>query len=68
MTKINDYTNKEESTFSTDIHMSLDSTNPLSDEQKDQLHTLASIPDSAVRKEAETDPDCEPLDKPGTVE
>lgn len=72
-TKINDYINKEEKanrSYSTDVHMTLDPSNPnpLTPVQKQQLCSLSSIPDSIVRKEAETDPDCEPLDEPGTVE
>ena len=66
--KTNAQINKEKSKSSTDAHMTLDPTKPLSEEQKQQLHDLSNLPDQIVSIEAETDPDCGPLDKPETVE
>ncbi len=64
------YINKKKANSSTDVHMVLDPNNPspLTPSQRTQLDELKNLSDEAVRKEAESDPDCEPLDKPGTVE
>jgi hypothetical protein len=46
------------------ITTSLDPNNPpkLTPAQKQHLQNLANLSDKIVRKEAESDPDCEPLD------
>lgn len=65
MTKTNVYIDKEENTkFSTDVHMILDPSNPspLTPSQRAQLDALSNLSDDAVRKEAVSDPDCEPLE------
>lgn len=74
--KINLDINKEEETnhsHSTDIHTvttTLDPSNPpkLTPGQKAELEKVSSLSDQNVRKAAETDPDCEPLDEPGAKE
>lgn len=64
MTKTNVFINKEEKNSSIDTHMTIDPTNPkpLTSSQHTQLDALSKLSDDAVRKEAEADPDCEPLD------
>lgn len=63
--------NKEEKNSPTDtntiITTSLDPYNPpkLTPFQRIQLDVLSNLSDGTVRKEAETDPDCELLGKPG---
>lgn len=49
------------------VSISLDPSNPpkLTSAQKQQLHDLRNLSDDQVRQAAETDPDCEPLDKAG---
>lgn len=62
--KVNNYLNKEESNNSSpDAHTTINPAAPpkLTDNQRAQLDALSNLPDESVRKEAENDPDCEPL-------
>lgn len=67
MNSPNMYTNKQEKASSTDTHtvtLSLDLSNfkLLTPSQRVQLNVLSNLSDDAVRKEAENDQDCEPLE------
>ena len=59
-----DHMNKEKKPSSTDIHITIDPSNPkpLTPSERAQLDALSNLPDDTVRKKAESDPDCEPLE------